>query len=294
MKTAIDSYGGVKGCHAAVVKIQESNQTMKKQTMTGIQALNNFSFESAGLRVWRAYNMGPGKLFTPTQVKRSGLPQGPTDLQVVQPFSIPREDVGVFRSVSTSVECVRPQPCPPKPVEDSPADEATRAFFSCPEEGCTKTYQSFTNLQKHLDAGKHLFKLERQSTYDSLKKKWAEICKEVSGSYIRRETDSNPQTSRYDPTCQISSEWALKTSRKATRFTEKVKTHLKQVLMEGEETGRKASAFDVCSKMRAVRDDSGRKIFSKEEGLTTEQIARYFSRLSVLYRNGRLAIEQID
>jgi len=56
MKTAIDSYGGVKGCHAAVVKIQESNQTMKKHTMTGIQALNNFSFESAGLRVWRAYN----------------------------------------------------------------------------------------------------------------------------------------------------------------------------------------------------------------------------------------------
>ena len=64
--------------------------------------------------------------------------------------------------------------------------------------------------------------------------------------------------------------------------------------MEGEETGRKASAFDVCSKMRALRDDSGRKIFSKEEWLTTEQIARYFSRLSVLYRSGRLAIEQAD
>ena len=38
MKTAIDSYGGVKGCHAAVVKIRESNQTMKKHMMTGIQA----------------------------------------------------------------------------------------------------------------------------------------------------------------------------------------------------------------------------------------------------------------
>ena len=262
--------------------------------MTGIQALNNFSFESAGLRAWRAYNVGPGKLFTPTQVKRFGLPQGPTGLQVVQPFSVPREDVGVFRSVSTRVECVHPQPCTPQSVKDSPADVATRAFFSCPEEGCTKTYQSFTNLQKHLDTGKHLVKLERESTYDSVKKKWAEMCKEVSGSYIHRETASNPQTSRYDPTCQISSGWALKTSRKATRFTEKVKTHLKQIFMEGEKTGRKASAFDVCSKMRALRDDSGRKTFSKEEWLTTEQIARYFSRLSVLYRSGRLAIEQAD
>ena len=70
MKTAIDSYGGVKGCHAAVVKIQESNQTMKNHIMTGIQALDNFSFESASLPVWRTYNVGPGKLFTPTQVKR--------------------------------------------------------------------------------------------------------------------------------------------------------------------------------------------------------------------------------
>ena len=105
-----------------------------------------------------------------------------------------------------------PQPCPPQPVEDSLADEATRAFFSCPEEGRTKTYQSFTNLQKHLDVGKHLVKLERESTYDSVKKKWAEMCKEVSGSYMHRETASNPQTSRYDPTCQISSRWALKTS----------------------------------------------------------------------------------
>ena len=104
------------------------------------------------------------------------------------------------------------------------------------------------------------------------------MCKEVSGSYvIHKETASNLQTSRslsrYDPTCQISSGWALKTSRKARRFTERVKTHLKQIFMEGEETGRKASAFDVCSKMRALRDDNGRKIFAKEEWLTTEKIA---------------------
>ena len=79
--------------------------------------------------------MGPGKLFTPTQVKRFRLPHGPAGLQVVQPFSIEMEDVGVFRSVSTRVECVRPQPCTPQSVEASPADEATRTFFSCPEEG---------------------------------------------------------------------------------------------------------------------------------------------------------------
>ena len=51
MKAAIDSYGGVKGGQAAVVNVQEHNQTMKKHKMSGIQALNNFSLESEGLRV---------------------------------------------------------------------------------------------------------------------------------------------------------------------------------------------------------------------------------------------------
>ena len=160
---------------------------------------------------------------------------------------------------------MHPQPCTPQSVEDFPADEATRSFLSFPEEGCTKTCQSFTNLQKHLDVGKHLVKLERESTYDSVKKKWAEMCKEVSGNYTKRETASNPQTSRYDPTCQISSRWTLKTSQKATRFTEKVKAHLKQIFMEGEETGRKASAFDVCSKMRALMTVAG-KYLAKRSG----------------------------
>ena len=60
---------------------------MKKHTYSGIQVLNNFSFESEGLRVWKAYNVGPGKLFS--SVKGLGTPQRPTDLSVVLPFSIP-------------------------------------------------------------------------------------------------------------------------------------------------------------------------------------------------------------
>ena len=46
----------------------------------------------------------------------------------------------------------------------------------------------------------------------------------------------------------------------------------------------------MCNYIRARRDGSGRKIFAKEEWLVADQIAKYFSRLSVLYRSGRLAI----
>ena len=63
MKTAIDSYGGVKGCQAAVVKIQESNQTMKKHKMTGVQVLNNFTFGSARFASMEGLQCGPWKTF---------------------------------------------------------------------------------------------------------------------------------------------------------------------------------------------------------------------------------------
>ena len=85
MRAAIDSSGGVKRGQAGVVKLQEHDHTMKKHTMSEIQALKN---DSEGLRVWKAYNVDRGRLFS--SVKGFGTPQGPTDLCVVSPFSIPR------------------------------------------------------------------------------------------------------------------------------------------------------------------------------------------------------------
>ena len=41
-------------------KAQESSQTMK-HTMSEILSLKTFSFKSRGLRVWKAYDVGPGK-----------------------------------------------------------------------------------------------------------------------------------------------------------------------------------------------------------------------------------------
>ena len=73
----------------------------------------------------------------------------------------------------------------------------------------------------------------------------------------------------------------------------KSETHLRRIFLEGEETGNKASAAAVCSRIRNQRDGSGKKIFAKKEWLSVDQIAPYFSRLSVLYRSCWLALEQV-
>jgi len=57
--------------------------------MTGVQSLNNFSYQEGDLRAWQAYNIGPGKFFTQAMLARLGTPQGATNLTIVLPFGRP-------------------------------------------------------------------------------------------------------------------------------------------------------------------------------------------------------------
>ena len=62
--------------------------------------------------------------------------------------------------------------------------------------------------------------------------------------------------------------------------------------MEGEETGRKANPSDVASKIKMLPTATGEKMFTKDELLVANQVVRYFSRLSTLYRSGQLELHQ--
>ena len=93
-KAAIESYGGVKGCYAAVCGVQASAQTMTKHTMPGVQALHNFSYENGGMRVWRAFDVGPGKFYSTVRLASFGTPQGPAELITLEPFSRPHIEAG--------------------------------------------------------------------------------------------------------------------------------------------------------------------------------------------------------
>ena len=145
MKEATDSHGGVKGCYSLVYELDERSHNMTKHSLSGIQSLNNFVFTQNGEMIaWRAYDVGPGKVFSAASLARLGALQGPKNLQVLQAFSSPDILTGVFHASSSSQE---QQPAAP------PTDPI--AAFGCPEEGCIKVYQSHSSLQLHLDAGKH-------------------------------------------------------------------------------------------------------------------------------------------
>ena len=296
MKAAIDSHGGIKGCYSAVCKVDERSQNMTKHSLSGIQSLNNFLFtESGEIIAWRAYNIGPGKVFSAASLARLSTPQGPTNLQVHQAFSSPDMLTGVFRAPSSTRE-QQPAAPPMEPIaaEGIQLEEEESVVFGCPEEGCIKVYQSRSSLQRHLDAGKHLLALERESTYDVIKTKWAETCKSISGSYLEADhpptstsaSVSHTQSENVPPTADMG--WALKKTKKSVHFTTKVRQFLREVFLQGEDAGNKATAEEVAARMRSMRTAEGTKVFTKDEWLKSTQISRYFSRLATLNRNGAL------
>ena len=295
MKVAIESYGGVKGCYATVAEIQDSFQSMTKHSMTGIQALNNFLFESAGLRAWKAYNVGTSRSFSLAQLQKYGTPQGPPGIKEFQQFSQPLQDVGKFRAGARQAKVVGPSvPTEVQLIQSDEAESATRsvASYSCPEQGCVKVYKEFKGLEKHLDVGRHLIKLERESDYDSIIAKWAETCKTVTGDYVQGEVGGaasvteSPSVSADNPSLEEG--WAMKKSKKSIRVSESVRSYLPETFFQVEETGVNANLADIACKMRSQRSSNGDKLFSKEEWLSTHQVARYFSRLSALNKSGVL------
>ena len=139
---------------------------MTKHSLSGIQSLNNIMFtESGEIIAWRAYNVGPGKVFSKASLACLGTPQGPRNLQVHKAFSSPDMLTGVFRAPSSTRE-QQPAAPPMQPIasEETQLEEEESVAFGCPEEGCIKVYQSHISLQRHLDAGKHLLALETESS----------------------------------------------------------------------------------------------------------------------------------
>ena len=88
--------------------------------------------------------------------------------------------------------------------------------------------------------------------------------------------------------------WALKSSRKPVRFNETQKQFLTEKFQIGEETGSKEDPAKVCREMRLKKDVHGLKVFSKEECLTTQQIASFFSRLASKKRLSGRELNQKD
>ena len=178
MKEALESHGGITGCRAAVAKINTANETGGTNKLKGISKLNNFEFTEAGIRVWCAYQIGLGSLVT--YVGKTA--QGETGMKLLLPFG-------------ASPQGRNNDSGPHSHILREPRNEV----FFCDTPGCVMTFRNENETQDHMDTGTHQLVLERETVYDTIRRKWAQ---HVTGIVSRSAECSR---SAYPPDTNLSS-----------------------------------------------------------------------------------------
>ena len=260
----------VRGTSTSVSVVDESRKTLLINKLDHFGGFHNFRFEESGIRAWKAYGIGRGKLFPYDTVYVQN--QGPTMLQTEEGFPDTIKD-----------RELKPRKKPSQEQEEPSTD--INPLFECSVPGCTEVFDSFTDLEMHLDVGQHAKKrTQSESIYDRIRRDWA--AKFATVDVAEKSPCVTLPTSSDTPSRQsLKMGWAIsKTSTGSTRFSPKVKDYLKAKFDIGEKTGRKADPAQVEQDMRTARNPSNERQFSSTEWLTKTQIQGFFSRLAASRR----------
>jgi len=203
-KQALESHGGLRDCRA---EVDATNAIGNDSKIPGIRVIDNFLFEDGGIRTWKACNVWPAHYLAYDE--QSFEKRGDTGLKVIQPFSTRMKERGtVLESTSPSTE-----------------------IFYCSETGRVFTFETEAEADAHMDLGQHVRKLESESGYDTIRKKWAEKIFDVS--VASREDETSPAF-HHRPSSSNMEEHrpkglAPKTTKRPSWMTDCVKAYLEQV-----------------------------------------------------------------
>ena len=285
MKNAILSSGGVPSVNVTVSGPPEAS-TFSTVRLEGVSTISNIEYSEEGLRVWKAYKIGPGKL-----IQWEKLDVQP-NAEIPRLSAIDCDTCGEnaqFKTVTSKKAKIPPKQASTTGPSDSPScdesssDESNVGLFSCPEEGCIKRYQRFSSLQRHLDCGRHHLAIEDESLFDRAIVGYSERLDVQSGSVPNIPTEVSKVRSVENPLLPMG--WALRLSQvKRTRFTANQKDYLTKKFDLGEISGRKSDPESVARAMMAARDSEGNRLFTSAEFLTSQQVASFFSRLAAKRR----------
>lgn len=163
-------------------------------------------------------------------------------------------------------------------------------LFSCPNEGCVKSYQRYSNLEKHLDLGKCQLQLEKETLFDKAKTLYQGKLLEGGCASITIQAESMSQ----EGSTSLQEGWALSSSKKGNRFSDTQKRYLEDKFMIGQETGHKQDPAVVAHDMRFARDIEGARLFTVQEFLTARQIQSFFSRRAAKLRRQGQSTRETD
>ena len=219
------------------------------------------------MRVWKAYNTGHGKVIPFEQLCK--VSQKATGLEVQEEFfdhSCSRE----MKANKRSKDC-----------------QTSHTLFQCSERNCRKTFSTFSELEIHLDVGKHYDREDDRNMHDRLRQDWAAKFSSIDQTKTKpvagNRDNNKARTNKSD--CRMG--WALQKMRPKAHITTSAKQYLTEMVDIGERTGEKAEPNRVALGMRTARNESDERQFQREEWLTSTQIKRFFFHTSLLEEDGK-------
>ena len=262
----------VKGTTASVNLVNREKMQLVVNKQENFSSFHNFQYETKGVRVWKAYSIGKGKLVPYKEIFETH--QGPTVMAVV--------DNQTFFPVDSARNYKE------KPTDETEDDK----LHECSEPGCSKTFESMEVLEAHMIAGDHDEAVESESVYDKIRKQWAgrfsTVTVDDEDPVNSEKSQLGLKTSKQQP--QLSMGWALQKPRGGHgRFSPEVTQYLTTKFDLGEATGQKADPGQFATDMRKACDESGQRVFSRENWLNSNQVKSFFSRLTAKRRKGRFA-----
>ena len=273
MQSAIQSHGGIRGVATVLCGSLTIPDPKPFPKWDGVSFIDDIQMNTEGMRVWRAYGVGDGK---EVQQSNFALKENIELPSLVKITDVPRDNLIFCNVIPRKQQTVKE-----KIGENSNNEEASDTdedtLFTCPEDGCVRTFQRFSSLQKHQDVGRNSYVLERETFLGKAMKRYARNLEEGT-TFIESQVEEVAEESMTVPSANMG--WALKhasTSRR--RLNEKQKKYLVDLFLLGEQTGRKANPDEVSKSMRKARNSDG-FFFVSDEYLTSQQITSFFSRMA--------------
>lgn len=250
----------VQGTTAAVCCINEHTTTLQIKKIANCSSLHNFEFTPDGLRMWKAFNIGVGKL-----IAWDGIilcPQGATSLVEETPF---------FPTTAREMN---------RKTNQKGQNEMDGDSLGCPHPQCAEEFHSRSELEIHLNVIAHHSPV-KIGLYDKLRIDWVQRFQNISLDPRRQPGLGSEVEATATESNSMQMGWALHKSRTGqTRFSEKVREYLQRKFDIGQETGRKEDPAQVANDMRKARNTDGTRMFNRTEWLSKAQIQGFFSRIS--------------
>jgi len=280
MIQAILSSGGIPALHLTLSGPPKVLQ-LPTFKLEGVSLMSNVEYTKDKIRVWKAYDIGPGKLI---QTREEQHKPNESDLPSLTVITRNNADFAAVKSRrGHSSQTVDVEQSDEEPSTSSEGDTSINALFSCPEEGCAKTFLRHCALERHLDCGKHQRVVEQETLLDKAIIGYAEKLETQFEAIpeIEATEESDQHFQSKQNVAQLPLGWALKSSlQRRTRFSEAQKNYLYKKFQLGETTGHKADSTSVARSMMIAKDIHGNLLFTSNEFLTSHQISSYFSRLA--------------